>query len=97
MSSRRRASIGVSNVPGAMVFTRIAQLARSRAATMVIAWTAPFDAEYEVCPICPSNAAAEAVSLGRFNWGIAQDGWQIAARELAAHLAAGWNRLEATD
>lgn len=40
--------------------------------------------------------AAEAVSLGRFNWGIAEDGWQIAARELAAHLAAGWERLEAT-
>jgi hypothetical protein len=36
MSSRRRASIGVSKMPGAIVFTRIRQLARSRAATRVV-------------------------------------------------------------
>ncbi len=47
--------------------------------------------EVEVDPV-----AAEAVSLGRFSWASAQDGWEIAARELAAHLAAGWERLGAT-
>src|SRR4051794_14716442 len=62
MSSRSRASIGVSKTPGAIVFTRIAQLARSRAATKVMPWTPALDAEYDVCPICPSNAATEAVS-----------------------------------
>jgi hypothetical protein len=51
----------VSNVPGAIVLTRICQLARSRAATSVIPWTAAFEALYDVWPICPSNAATEAV------------------------------------
>jgi hypothetical protein len=35
--------------------------ARSRAIGSVMPTTPPFDAEYGVCPIWPSNAAAEAV------------------------------------
>lgn len=40
--------------------------------------------------------AASKASLGQFNWAIAQDAWQVSARELAAHLASGWERLGLT-
>jgi MinD-like ATPase involved in chromosome partitioning or flagellar assembly len=49
-----------------------------------------------VVEIDADSQAAEAVGLGQFNWTLAQDGWQLAARELAAHLAAGWEKLGAT-
>jgi hypothetical protein len=57
----RIASIGVSNVPGAMVTTRIPNFASSRATGNVMPTTPAFDAEYAACPICPSNAAIDAV------------------------------------
>ena len=51
MSGRSRASIGVSKTPGAIVFTRISLLARSRAATRVMPCTPALVAVYEVWPI----------------------------------------------
>ena len=40
------------------------------------------------------RAAAETLHGSRFSWNRAPSGWQIAFRELAALLAAGWRRLE---
>src|ERR1700682_5044109 len=62
-SSGRPASSGVSNRPGAMVTTRMPLLAKSRAIGSVMPTTPPFDAEYAAWPICPSNAATEAVVM----------------------------------
>ena len=53
--------IGVSMIPGAIASTRIPNCASSRAAGMVSDATPPFDAAYAACPICPSNAATDAV------------------------------------
>ena len=39
------------------------------------------------------RAGADALLGSRFSWGQAPSGWQIAFRELAALLAAGWTRL----
>ena len=50
-SSRRRASSGVSIVPGAMVLTRMSLLARSRAATSVIPTTLVLDREQRVAAV----------------------------------------------
>ena len=61
-SSPKRLRIGVSNTPGAMVATRIARCARSRAALSVIPTMPALDAAYGSWPICPSQAAIEAVS-----------------------------------
>jgi hypothetical protein len=55
------ASSGVSNRPGAIVFTRMPTPARSRAAGRVMPTTPPLEALYAICPIWPSNAAIEAV------------------------------------
>ena len=44
----RAASIGVSILPAAMVLTRIPLLARSQAAAIVMATTAPFYAAYAI-------------------------------------------------
>ena len=57
------AIIGVSKMPGAMVITRIPKRASSRAAGSVRLAMAPLDAEYAAWPICPSNAATEAVLM----------------------------------
>src|SRR3954447_13473612 len=59
--SGRPASMGVSMIPGAMVQTRISLSARSRAIGNVMPTTPPFDALYAAWPICPSNAATDAV------------------------------------
>ena len=40
--------------------------------------------------------AASRASMGQFSWSTAQEGWQLAARELAAHLVAEWERLGLT-
>src|SRR3954471_18121059 len=55
------ASIGVSMMPGAIVHTRMSLSARSRAMGSVMPTTPPFDALYAAWPICPSNAATDAV------------------------------------
>src|SRR3954468_9839132 len=60
-ASGRPASIGVSMMPGAIVQTRISLSARSRAIGNVMPTTPPFDALYAAWPICPSNAATDAV------------------------------------
>ena len=54
-------SSGVWNNPGAMVTTRMASDARSRAIGSVMPTMPPLDAEYAAWPICPSNAAIDAV------------------------------------
>src|SRR3954470_20156910 len=59
--SGRPASIGVSMIPGAIVHTRMSLSARSRAIGSVMPTTPPFDALYAAWPICPSNAATDAV------------------------------------
>src|SRR5262245_60193896 len=61
MSSRRRASIGVSAGPGAIATTRIPCRPSSRASGSVRLTTPPFDAAYAACPIWPSYAAFDAV------------------------------------
>ena len=60
-SSGSAASSGVSNRPGAMVFTRTPRPARSRAAGRVMPTTPPLEAEYDSWPIWPSKAAIDAV------------------------------------
>src|SRR3954447_23616233 len=60
-SSGSAAKSGVSNVPGAIVQTRIPTRARSRAAGSVRPAMPAFEAEYAVWPIWPSKAAIEAV------------------------------------
>ena len=57
------AIIGVSKMPGAMVITRIPKRASSRAAGKVRLAIAPLEAAYAAWPICPSNAATEAVLM----------------------------------
>ena len=59
----RPSSIGVMKMPGAIVTTRIADCARSRATGSVIPATPALDAPYAAWPICPSNAATEAVLM----------------------------------
>src|SRR3954468_15651637 len=59
--SGRPASIGVSMMPGAIVQTRINLSARSRAIGNVMPTTPPLEALYAAWPICPSNAATDAV------------------------------------
>ena len=59
-SDGRPARSGVSNRPGAMVTTRMALSARSRAADRVSEATPPLLAAYAAWPICPSKAAIEA-------------------------------------
>ena len=51
--------MGVSNVPGAMVTTRIPCRDRSLVIGSVMDATAPLEAAYETWPICPSKAAAD--------------------------------------
>ena len=63
VSPGRPAIIGVSITPGAMVITRIALSARSRAAVRVSATMPPLLAAYAACPICPSYAATLAVMI----------------------------------
>ena len=46
-----------------MVTTRMRCSANSRAIGRVIPATPAFEAEYEACPICPSNAATDAVEM----------------------------------
>jgi len=55
------ATIGVMKMPGAMTLTRTPMRANSRASGKVMPTTPPLDAEYETWPICPSNAATDAV------------------------------------
>ena len=57
------ATMGVLKTPGAMVITRMPCCDKSRAAVMHMPTMAPFDAEYAICPICPSYAATEAVLM----------------------------------
>ncbi len=61
VASGSPASIGVSKVPGAIVQTRTADRARSRATGRVSETTPPLEALYAAWPIWPSNAAIEAV------------------------------------
>src|SRR5213594_1928035 len=56
-------SRGVSKIPGAIVTTRTPSSARSRATGRVMPTMPPLDAEYAAWPICPSNAATEAVLM----------------------------------
>ena len=55
--------MGVSITPGAMVLTRMPKRESSRAIGRVIETTPPLEAAYAACPICPSNAAIEAVLM----------------------------------
>src|SRR4051812_12860471 len=59
--SGRPASIGVAMMPGAIVHTRMNLSARSRAIGSGMPTTPPLDALYAAWPICPSNAATDAV------------------------------------
>src|SRR5829696_1476854 len=67
-----------------MVLTRMPCRARSRAIGNVMPTTPPFDAEYGVCPIWPSKAAADAV-------------FRIAPREVPADDAARAAQAGAVD
>src|SRR6185312_14819368 len=60
-SAVRLAIIGVSKMPGAIVITRMPDRASSRAIGSVMPTTPAFDALYAAWPICPSNAATDAV------------------------------------
>jgi hypothetical protein len=55
--------IALSNMLGAIVTARIPYLARSLASGNVKLATAPLLAAYDTCPICPSNAADDAIMI----------------------------------
>jgi hypothetical protein len=63
ISSDKDAIIGVRKIPGAIVLTRMPIRANSRANGNIIPTTPPLDAEYGAWPICPSNAATDAVLI----------------------------------